>query len=132
MRFCLVLLGKVMKSCWRPHLETSVLTRHFGVFFFLGTLLDKDLRWSDRILLGHVEDGRVIHALSASKRRVSLDGDVVLGAGGSDILLGVEGVDLDLVDDRRDSWVRRHQFFDLEDVRNMTCSRILELTCAEP
>lgn len=79
-------------------------------------LLDKDLGHCDRVLLGEAHDGGITHAHSASERSISLDGDVVLSAGGPDVGLGVEGVNLDLVDDRWDARVRSNQLLDLADV----------------
>lgn len=109
-RFCLVLLGKVMKSCWRPHLDAVSTTT---VVRFSGTLLDKNLSWCDGVFLCHVQDGRVIHAFGTGKRSIGLNDYVVLGTGSSDVLLSVERMNLDLVDHRRNTWVGCHQLFDL-------------------
>lgn len=79
----------------------------------------EDLGWSARILVCQLFNRGIIHAHRSRKRRVRLDGDVVLGARLSNLRLGVEGVDFDLVDDWFHTRVRRHELFDLSSsVRN--------------
>lgn len=61
-------------------------------------LLDEDLRRCAGVLCCEFLDGWVVHAHSPREWCVGFDDDVVFLADLSDLGLGVEGVDFDLVD----------------------------------